>query len=389
MRVQPLAQKAWRIMLIAMSIALAGILVLIIALLLLSPGRPYPIVDEQGKPVAGSTSEKIHVNINGVEQGMFVKSKDLSNPVLLFLHGGPGMPEYFLTHRYPTGLENYFTVCWWDQRGSGLSYTPDLPAETVTYEQLISDTIEVTNYLRARFGKDKIYLMAHSGGSFFGIQVAARAPELYYAYIGMGQMSNQLASERQAYDYALEYYRKNGNTNMVHKLEAAPPTTTVPLPAAYDALRDDYMHQAGIGTTRDMKSVVTGVFLRSWLSPEFTLSEKLHLWRGKFFSLAKLRNTAFAADLTRQVTQLDLPVYFLSGAYDYTCSVLVSRAYFQEIKAPLKGFYTFEQSAHTPLFEEPAKVINILREDVLPGTNNLADPEQKISSAKAYVFELP
>ena len=360
-------------MLIAVSIVLAGILIFMAVLLLLSPGKPRPLVDQNGRPLAGSISEKIYVNVNGVEQGMFIQSKDPTKPVLLFLHGGPGMPEYFLTQRYPTGLEDLFTVCWSDQRGSGLSYSPNLAPETMTYEQLIADTIEVTNYLRHRFGKEKIYLMGHSGGSFFGIQVAARAPELYYAYVGMGQMSYQLASERLAYEYALEQYKKNGNMNMVRKLEAAPPTMTVPLPAAYDALRDDYMHGAGIGTTHDMKSVVTGIFLPSWLSREYTLSEKLNLWRGKLFSMRMLRNTAFGTDLTKQVTQLELPVYFFSGANDYTCSYTLAKSYLQELKAPLKGFYTFEQSAHTPMFEEPAKMLKIMQEDVLAGTNSLAD----------------
>ncbi len=328
---------------------------------------------ENKSPLVGSISEKNFVNINGVKQGMFITSQDVTNPVLLFLHGGPGMPEYWLTERYPTGLENYFTVCWWDQRGAGLSYSPDIPRETMTYEQLILDTLEVTNYLRRRFHKDKIYLMAHSGGTFWGIQVAARAPELYHAYIGMSQMAYQLESERLAYEYALAQYKKNGNIKMVRKLQAAPPTMTVPLPHAYDALRDKYMHGLGIGTTRDMKSVVTGVFIPSWFSRAYTLSEKVNLWRGKFFSMRRLRDTAFATDLTKQVTELALPVYFFSGAHDYTCSYTLAKNYFEQLKAPLKGFYTFEQSAHTPLFEEPEKVQKILREDVLAGAINLAD----------------
>ena len=181
-------------------------------------------------------SEKIHVNINGLEQGMFLKSKDDTQPVLLFLHGGPGMPEYWLTQRYPTGLEDCFTVCWWEQRGSGLSYRADISPETMTVEQLIADTLEVTKYLLQRFAKDKIYLMGHSGGSFIGIQATARAPALYHAYIGVGQMSYQLKSERLAYDYMLKQFKANGNIRMVRKLQEAPPTMTVPLPASYDSL---------------------------------------------------------------------------------------------------------------------------------------------------------
>jgi pimeloyl-ACP methyl ester carboxylesterase len=355
------------------SILLAGLLIFVGLLLVWSPGRPQPFLDENGKPLVGSLSEKIWVNINGVEQGMFIKSKNVNHPVLLFLHGGPGLPEYFITERYPTGLENDFTVVWWDQRGAGLSYNPNLPPETMTVEQIVDDTLEVTNYLRQRFGKEKIYLMAHSGGSFFGFQAVARAPKLYYAYIGMGQMTFQLKSETLAYDYMLQQFKANGNTNMLRKLEAAAPTLTDPLPAAYDLIRDEAMHSLGIGTMREMKSIVTGVFFPSWQFREYTLGEKVNLWRGKIFSARLLRNTVFATDLTQQVTELELPIYFFHGQSDYTCSYSLAKSYFEQLKAPVKGFYTFEQSAHSPIFEEPEKMRQILREDVLSGTNKLAD----------------
>jgi pimeloyl-ACP methyl ester carboxylesterase len=370
------ARKVGRIMLIIVCILLASILILAGVLLLWSPGKPIPFVDENGDPLAGSLSEKVHVNINGVEQGMFIKSKDVNNPVLLFLHGGPGMPEYWLTQRYPTGLEDDFTVVWWEQRGAAMSYHPDIPPETMTAEQFITDTLEVTKYLRNRFGQEKIYLMAHSWGSYIGIQAAAREPGLYYAYIGVGQVSHQIQSEQLSYQYALAFYKENGNTDMVSRLEAAPPTLTVPLPVAYDSMRDAYMHGAGIGTTRDMKSVVTGIFLPSWQFREYTLDEKVNLWRGKFFSRSpsfSLWDKMQMMDLTQQLTRLEIPVYFLHGLSDYTCAYPLAKAYFEKLEAPVKGFYTFEQSAHSPMFEEPEKVQQIMREDVLAGTNNLAD----------------
>ena len=350
---------------------LAGIFVLVGAVILTSiPGNPSPILDEQGQPVPGSISEKVFIEVNGIRQGMFIKSRDPQNPVLLFIHGGPGFPEYWLTRRYPTGLENDFTVAWWDQRGAELSYHPDIPPETMTYEQLISDTVGVTNYLRLRFGKEKIYLMAHSGGTVFGIQAAARHPELYYAYIGMAQMVNQLESEQLAYQYALERYKADGNQKMYDKLAAAPPSMSMPLPPAYDALRDQYMHELGVGTTRDMDSVITRVFFPSWFSRELTVSEKINLWRGKIFSMKMLRNAAFSIDLAQVVTRLDIPVYFFSGAYDYTCNYTLSRSYLEQLEAPLKGFYLFENSAHSPFFEEPKKVRRILQQDVLKGKSS-------------------
>ena len=291
------------------------------------PENLNPFVDENGSPLAGSISEKVFVNINGVEQGMFIKSKDATHPVLLYLHGG--MPDYFLTQRYPTGLEDYFTVVWWEQRGSGISYSADIPPETMTLEQMISDTLEVTNYLRHRFGKEKIYLMGHSGGTFIGIQAAARAPELYYAYIGVAQMSNQLKSERLAYEYMLQQFKENGNTKMVRKLEAAPVTMTGGTPDAYLALRDEAMHSLGIGTTHDMNSVITGIFLPSLACREYTFVEKVNMWRGKSHSgVSSLWDEMIATDLTKQVPELDVPVYFFEGIYDYTCSYTIGKRLF-------------------------------------------------------------
>jgi len=356
---------------IAGSFVLVSVLALAGVLLLWSPGRAVPFVDANGKVLPGSISEKIHVNINGVEQGMFIKGKDSSNPVLLYLHGG--MPDYFLTQDYPTGLDDYFTVVWWEQRGSGLSYSPDVPPESVNPDQLVSDTLSVTNYLRDRFGQQKIYLMGHSGGTFIGIQAAARAPELYHAYIGVAQMSNQLESEKLAYAYMVQRFRDDGNAKMVRALEQAPVTDSIPLPASYLSVRDSAMHSLGVGTTHDMRSVVTGLLLRSLENREYTLPEKINMWRGKVFSGSRLWNTQLSTDLTKKVTRLEIPVYFFHGAYDYTVSYSLAKSYYDQLDAPVKGFYTFADSAHSPLFEEPKRMAEILQGDVLVGATRLAD----------------
>jgi pimeloyl-ACP methyl ester carboxylesterase len=370
--IKQFVRKVIGIMLTIPAVLLVCAFILVGVLLAYSPGKTEPFLDENGKPLAGSISEKVFVNINGVEQGMFIMSKDATHPVLLYLHGG--MPDYFLTQKYPTGLEDYFTVVWWEQRGSGLSYSTDIPPETMTVEQLISDTLAVTNYLRHRFGQEKIYLMGHSQGTFIGIQVAARAPELYYAYIGVAQISNQLKSERLAYEYMLQQFQKNGNLEMVRKLEAAPVTMTSGIPDAYLALRDQAMHSLGIGTTHEMHSVITGIFFPSLTFRGYTLLEKVNMWRGKSQSgVSPFWDEMIATDLTIKVPELEIPVYFFGGIYDYTCSYTLAKAYLEKLQAPMKGFYTFEQSAHSPLFEEPEKMQQILQEDVLQGVNNLAD----------------
>ncbi len=335
------------------------------------PGRPKPLIDEAGKPLPRSISEKVFVTINGMQQGMLIKSKDARQPVLLYLHGG--IPDYFLGQKYHTGLEDHFTVVWWEQRGAGLSYSPDIPPKTMTVKQFIEDTLALTHDLCSRFNKEKIYLMAHSGGTFFGIQAVARAPHLYHAYIGVAQMANQLESERRAYAYMLERFRENGNTDMVRKLEASP-VTTDRVPREYLKVRDTAMHSLGIGTMRQMKSIVSGVFLPSLQCRDYTLAEKMKTWRGKFATgVTSLWDEMITTNLNTKLSEVPIPAYFFHGIYDYTCSYPEAKAYFQNLKAPIKGFYTFDQSAHSPIFEEPEKVMKIMQADVLGRRTSLAD----------------
>lgn len=357
---------------IIFGVLLVCVLIILGILLIWSSGKPLSFLDENGKPLAESISEKIHITINGTEQGMFIKSKNLSNPVLLYIHGG--IPDYFLTQSYPTGMEDYFTVVWWEMRGQGISFDPSLSKDTMTTFQLVDDTIAVTNYLRERFHQDKIYLMGHSGGTFYGIQAVYKAPELYQAYIAVAQISNQLESEKLAYAYMLDEFKKQGNSKMVTELEKSPVTDeSIPLPANYETVRDPGMHSLGIGTMHNMDSIVTGLLIPSFKFREYTLGEKIGLWRGKIAFGKTTFNQQLATDLNQVVPEVKVPVYFFHGIYDYTVNYTLAKDYFDRLKAPMKGFYTFAQSAHSPLFEEPEKMGQIIKKDVLTGKNNLAD----------------
>lgn len=359
---------------VMLCILLVGLAVLFAFLLYWSPGKIEPFLDEKGAELPGSIAEKLHVEINGVQQGMIIRGKSVDNPVLLFVHGGPGMPEYILPYYYDNPLEEIFTVCWWDQRGSGLSFDGSLAPEEVTLENLVSDAIGVTNYLRERFGQDKIYLMAHSWGTVPGIYTAQAAPELYHAYIGMAQISGQPGEEEIIVDHLTGQYRQQGNEKMALKLEEAVKNGSY----AGSALRDKAMHELGVGTLRDMDSVITGVFLPSWQCRAYTIGEKINLWRGKFGGVNRGLIENMDVDLTEAVPRLEIPAYFFSGAYDYTVYHGYSKLYLEKLEAPVKGFYSFAESAHGPLFEEPEKAGRILREDVLAGSGALADGRQSI-----------
>jgi pimeloyl-ACP methyl ester carboxylesterase len=344
---------------------------------MLSPGTPRPVVDTSGVVVPGSLAEKAFIEINGAKQGIFIKTRSAELPVLLFLHGG--IPDYFLTARHPTGLEDIFTVVWWEQRGSGLSHAAADASTPVTVDLLVNDAIALTEHLRSRFGQEKIYLMGRSGGSFLGLQVVDRAPQLYHAYIGVGQITDQLESEQLAYEYMLARFRESGDTRWVRRLEAT--TVEHGTSPEYLRIRDAAMHTLGVGTMREMRSIVTGLFVPSLLFPEYTVREKWHLWAAKARNgVSSIWDAVVSTDLRQTVPEVQVPVYFFHGLHDYTCSYSLARAYTAELRAPVKGFYTFHHSAHSPHFEEPDRVREIIRRDVLQGTVVLAHAPQQSAS---------
>lgn len=317
-------------------------------------------------------NEKIYIKVNDVKQGMFLQSENVENPVLLYLHGGPGSPEIAFNQKNPSGLEKLFTVCWWEQRGSGISYRRDTPREAMTIEQMIADTILVANYLRQRFGKDKIYVMGHSWGTLLGVLTVQKVPELFHAYIGIGQVAQPDKSERLAYTFMLNEFRSAGNKKMVRKLEKFPIDQGAKVSMEYLSVRSEGMMKLGIGVMRHCTGMMDcAKMIISYKG--YTWREKFNYVKGNIFALNCLWDTILKTDLMKQVPLLEIPVYVLHGKFDYQVSYSIAKQYVQAIDAPMKGFYTFEESAHSPCFEEAKKMCQILRDDVLRSRNELAD----------------
>lgn len=366
-----------RTILIILTIILGLFLIILFFLFLNSPGNLKQFIDNNGKPMHESISEKTFVKIGEVQQGMFIKSKNINNPVLLYVHGGPAFPNYFLIDKYKPGLEDYFTVCYWEQRGGGLSYSPEVTLQSMNFNQFTSDAIEVTNYLRKRFNKEKIYIIAHSGGTPIALMAVQKAPELFYAYIAMAQITNQKESEKIAYQYMLNEYSEKGDYKTKKELEKYDVLKSDKDLIFYynSGIRDKCMHYLGIGTMHKMNSIFKDIFIPVWTCKAYTLKEKINIWKSKFSFLPKtnLINEMLNTDFSEKISIIEVPIYFVSGKYDFTVNINLSKAYYEKIEAPIKGFYTFENSAHSPLFEEPLRFREVIEKDVLNGTNTFAD----------------
>ncbi|MDO4188236.1 MAG: alpha/beta hydrolase [Lachnospiraceae bacterium] len=329
-----------------------------------SKGKIPAFKDENGNKLENSIAEKCYVNADGCDIGMILLSENANNPVLLVCGGGPGIPEYLLEYMYPSVLPKLFTVCYFDYRGTGLSSDKNSSADVMTTERYLEDVQIVTDYLRDRFAKEKVYIMGHSFGSYIAINTVKNHPEKYEAYFAMSQCTNQLESEYIGYDYMRAQYVKMNNAKMVKKFDNCPIRESDEMYEKYfsSSLRDSAMHELGVGTTRDMDSVITGIFLPSLRCTAYTWGERINLWRGKImsnrFSVVKDSNGFNAWE---NVDSVQIPIYFFAGKYDYTCNFELQKEYYEYIKAPAKEFYVFENSAHSPIYEDPERATEIFK----------------------------
>lgn len=354
-------KKVLHILLIVIGVIAAAMAVLLIVIAITGKGEIKQFYDESGRVLEGSVAEKISVEIGGRENGMIIRGKSIENPVLLFISGGPGVPQYWLNEYYDNKLEDEFTVCWWDYYGEGLSYDSSLRPEDITLEKLEADAVEVSEYLKQRFGKEKIYLMAHSGGTMLGLRLAQDCPENFCCYFAMGQ--NIEGRYTASYSYLKETFENSGNNHglkLINKhvrMENNEPVIYNEKGIANDW--ENALLMAGCATTREMRSDALDIFFPQMFSKCYTFREKMNYWKGKTLC----QNSAYAdtSIRTKGEKAAQIPVYFISGRYDYTCSVNLVEELYKNLAAPEKELYIFEESAHSPLWEENEAVVEVMK----------------------------
>ncbi len=326
-------------------------------------GEIEPSYDEDGEILEGSVAEKIFVKINGRENGMIIRGKSEDNPVLLFISGGPGVPQYWLNEYYDNKIEDYFTVCWWDYYGEGLSYDASMKGEDITLEQLQQDAVCVAEYLKNRFGKEKVYLMAHSAGSVLGLRLAQNCPEQFYCYFAMGQKAGSRYESGYLYmkDFFEETNNKKGLRLLEKHIEEKDGEIILYNRKGLGADWEKALLMAGCATTREMRSDCFEIFFPQIFSRCYTIKEKVDYWRGK----ALCQNSAYADEKieVKNEAAVKIPIYFISGRYDYTCPVTLTEDLYYNLDAPEKALYIFEDSAHSPLWEENEAVLEVMLQE--------------------------
>jgi pimeloyl-ACP methyl ester carboxylesterase len=319
------------------------------------------------------------IRIGGIDQWIDLRGQDVRNPVLLFIHGGPGMAFIPMAHSFQTPWEKDFTVVEWDQRGAGKTYasnSKNVLRKTMNVAQMEQDTLEVVNYLRDRFKQDKIVVVGHSWGSVLGLWLAHEHPELLYAYVGVGQVVNMRQNAETIYHDTLEQARANRNWQAVKDLDAIDPYP----PANPDLNKLGTVNGwAGrlLGPPRNGPAFTdTGRIVTALISsPEYSLADDFAYLRGSMFSAEVLLPETMKIDLTQLGTDYRVPVFFFEGRHDPYCRPALVSDFSQKIAAPQKEVVWFEQSGHFPFFEEKQKFQDELEQKVLPLTGGLAPTE--------------
>lgn len=343
---------------LVLGLFLGSILLLVIIFLLFLSRSYTPKIKG-----ANSIASLEEINLGGIKQTILIRSKDTANPILLFLHGGPGSPLMPFTHVSDRELEEKFIVVHWDQRGAGKSYTKNTNPVDLTIEQYLSDTHELIDYLRNRFGKEKVFLLGHSWGSYLGIMTAYRHPELLHAYIGMGQVINMPVGETISYHYVSKKARTANNQKAIRDLEriGLPPYDN------YQELlteRNWLTSYRGMIRNRSLFRTITDALL----SPEYSIWDHFNEFTGRDLSLSGVWVDFQMVTIEETITTLKVPVFFLEGRYDYCVPSVLVEKFVKRLKAPHKEIIWFKKSAHMINIEETSRYQDVLMNKVLTGT---------------------
>ncbi|MCA1860686.1 alpha/beta hydrolase [Janthinobacterium sp. HSC-3S05] len=270
-------------------------------------------------------------DIGGIKQFVEIKTDDSKKPVLLFLSGGPGSSMMKNAEAFTAILKNRFTLVQWDQRDAGKTLKLNPSPSQPSVAQMEQDTYQVITFLQKELKQEKIYLLGSSWGNVLGFHIVKQHPELLHAYFAVNPVISQLASEKELLKTLKVHFKDNA--------VASQELGNVTFPFASDE---------------------SMFYLRKWLfykdGKEFATSEG---FKTGFLQWSKtwspVWNEVMNIDLPKTLQSVDCPVYFFVGKNDIQTSTRITQDYFEQLQAPKKGLFVFEQSGHQIHQDEPEK----------------------------------
>lgn len=312
-------------------------------------GTTPAFVGADGAPLAGAIAEERWVDLGGVRQYVLIRGRDRTAPLLVNVHGGPGMTERALYRYHNAALEDHFTVAYWDQRGAGKSFDATLDPGTLTIDRMAADLTELIDALRAEFGQDKVLLLAHSWGTVLALEHIAWRPETVAAYIGVGQVTNQLESEKEGYAWLIAEAEALGETRAAEALrDLGPPPWT---PDQMLAQRD-WLYRLG-GFYAEPPSPL-GYIAQVLSTPETGWLDIVPMFKAMPWTIGHLWDENQGYDAFARHPALDAPVFLMLGRHDHAVSPSLAEAWLAALDAPIKRALWYETAGHMVPAEDPA-----------------------------------
>ena len=318
--------------------------------------------------------EEGFVRAGGIDQWISIRGEDRNNPVLLVIHGGPGS-SYSIFTPHLRSWETHFTIVQWDQRGTGKSLARMGPQGTgeISIKQLTCDAIEIAEYLRAHLRQNRLFLLASSMGSTFGLQVARKRPDIFYAYIGTDQNVGMIRGREQIHGQLLDRLRRNRMSKGARVVERIGADATRWSHGDFTTVAQWTMKSDPSGYRRTMKLLKDAV----WYAPGWTLRDLRAFVSGMHLSLERLLPEIVRYDAWAEGTRFEVPVFIFQGENDVVTPTAQARAYYSDIEAPAKHMELILDAGHFAAFLEPEQFLEKLLTHVRP----LADvPEMEVSN---------
>jgi len=333
---------------------LGAVGVIALGVLIVMPAGTSPILNSDGEKLVGSIAELKTVKIGGQKQVLMIRGRDSDNPVLLYLAGGPGGTDLGAMRKADTELEDNFVVVTWDQRGTGKSYSALDPAETLTLERMVADTLEVTNYLQNRFDEEKIYLVGNSWGTILGTLAVKERPDLFHAYVGTGQMVSPVETDTMFYEDTIDWAKRTGRDALEKRLKTAGPPPYENILDYEPAIshEHDWNPYPGLDPSKELPF--------NTFVPENSFMDRINAMRGFLDVFSTLYPRIQDLDLRREVMDLGVPAYIVIGKYEARGREIPTKEWFETLEAPTKELVIFENSGHRPNFEEPTKFARLM-----------------------------
>ncbi|MEH7115946.1 alpha/beta hydrolase [Neobacillus vireti] len=305
------------------------------------------------KPIKGhyqSIALLEEVVLGGIKQFVLIRGENKANPIMLFLHGGPGTAQIGFAPKFQKNLEKDFIVVNWDQRGSGLSFSPEIHKEEMTIENMLQDGVELIKHLLERFQQSKLFLVGHSWGTVLGTLIAENYPHYLHGYIGIGQVANMKKGEKISYKYTLKKAEELKEEKALRELNGL---KFNPYDMNYLITQRKWLTKFGgsaIGVS-DFNLIYSNMIF----AYEYTLKDWMLYMKAGRFSLESMWTQVMEIDFLTNPLQLEIPVYIFAGKQDYQTPSELAANSVNNLDCPHKEFVWFDHSAHLLNFEEPQK----------------------------------